>query len=86
MKVVAGSDWSVGLNQFSTHASADAQLLDAVGRALRSSYERLVEEPVPTELARILERLETVSDPSREGEADHAGRTTSGARGAGRRG
>ncbi len=58
MKVVAGSDWSVGLNQVSTHASADAHLLETMGRALRSRYEGLAAEPVPHELATILDRLD----------------------------
>ena len=58
MKVVAGSDWSVGLNQVSTHASADAHLLDTMRSALRSGYDSLAAQPVPPELATILDRLD----------------------------
>ena len=59
MKVIAGSDWSVGLNQFSTYASADAQLLETMGRELHARYDGLIEEPVPSLFAQILDRLDT---------------------------
>ena len=58
MKVVAGSDWSVGLNQALTHASADALLLETMRRELRTRYDDFVREPLPAELAQLAERLD----------------------------
>ena len=40
---------------------SDAELLDEIGRALRSVYSELLREPIPERLATIIERLETRS-------------------------
>jgi Anti-sigma factor NepR len=40
---------------------SDAELLDEIGRALRSVYSELLREPIPEHLATIIERLETRS-------------------------
>jgi hypothetical protein len=64
MKVVAGSDWSVGLNQTLTHASADALLLETMRRELRTRYDDLVREPLPAELAQLAERLDARKERS----------------------
>ena len=63
MKVVAGSDWSVGLNHGATSLS-DAKLLERIGRELRSTYEGIVEEPMPAQFASILDRLDAREPPS----------------------
>lgn len=58
MKMMAGSDWSISLNQSSASVLSDARLLERIGRELRNVYEEVVEEPVPSYLASILDRLE----------------------------
>ena len=60
MKVVGASDRGFGGHTFSpvNRPAEQARLLETMRRELRSGYDRLVEEPVPAQFARILDALE----------------------------
>ncbi|MGH1569478.1 NepR family anti-sigma factor [Methylobacterium sp. P31] len=55
MRVVTGSDWSIGLG---LDSSLDFALLNArLGDGLREVYSDTVEQPLPSEFGQLLERI-----------------------------
>jgi hypothetical protein len=56
MTLIQGNDWSVGLRS-ATSLDSD-QVLGLIGRRLRSSYDAVVDEPMPERLATLVRELE----------------------------
>ena len=56
MTLIAGRDWSIGVN--SQTLVNQAQLLGLIGRRLRTNYDSLVDEPIPDRLAALVRQLE----------------------------
>jgi hypothetical protein len=59
-RLVAGADWSVGLN--APTSLSHARLLLDLGQRLRPAYDDIVSEPVPEHLARIVQRIDRQRD------------------------
>ena len=55
MRVVSGGDWSIGLG---TDRDMHSALLNPrLGAGLREVYAEVVEQPLPTEFTRLLEKM-----------------------------
>ena len=55
-RLVAGADWSVGLN--APTSLSHARLLLDLGQRLRPAYDDLFNEPVPERLAQLAQQLD----------------------------
>ena len=55
-RLVAGGDWSIGLN--SPTSLSQARLLLDLGERLRPAYEDVFRQPVPEHLADLVRRLD----------------------------
>ncbi|HEY8382636.1 MAG TPA: NepR family anti-sigma factor [Microvirga sp.] len=58
--LLIGGDWSTGLN--APTSLNQAQILGALGRQLRSTYQDLLNEPVPAHLTAFVHRLSERDD------------------------
>jgi hypothetical protein len=56
--LIAGGDWSLGLNRSAGDSLSHAYLLARIGRELRRTYGDPAEEPVPDHMAELLRRLD----------------------------
>jgi hypothetical protein len=56
MNLISGKDWSIGLS--SPTSMDQAQLLGLIGRRLRSSYDDMVDQPIPDRLTALVRQLE----------------------------